>query len=311
MDLGDKAGRQGGEVRALLGNHETMIMMGDLRYVSKEEYRAFAGPDSEKIRETEYENYVKFRQQRAKRLRQPSPSLGESEKQAWMGSHKPGFFEFRQAFAPNGKYGTWLRTHDAVTQVGDGVFLHGGLSPQLPQKNIKEINEKIRREIVQMDEIWAKLAKKGVIWPYMNQEEARAEAKIDWNLLQQGGGGDPELQSLLQTFLNIGHLTMVSPEGPLWYRGYAQDSESELSSKLDQVLKRFKVHYMVIGHTVTPTKRIMPRFDGRVFMIDTGMLAAYFQGRPSALEINGGHFKAIYAGEEPQDLSASGASKTH
>ena len=310
MDLTEKAAKQGGEVRSLLGNHETMIMMGDLRYVSEEEYRAFATPDSEKVREAEFENCTKYRMQRAKRLRQPPPALGETEKLAWMASHPAGFFELRQAFAPKGKYGAWLRNRDAVTQVGDAVFLHGGLSPQSPLKSIKEINDKVRREVGQLDDAWAKLVKRGAIRQYHNLDEAQTDARAEWQLIQQSGGGDPEILSALQTFLNLRNLNIISPEGPLWFRGYAQESESDFVPKLDQVLKRFKVRHVVVGHTIPGSKRIAPRFDGRVFMIDTGMLVSYFKGRPSALEINDGHFKAIYVGEDPQPLLTNGSTKS-
>lgn len=306
MNLSEKAGKQGGEVRPLLGNHETMVMMGDLRYVSAEEYASYATPDTEKLRESEYENYLKYRKQRASRQRQPGPSASDSEKQSWMKAHPPGFFELRQAFAPKGKYGTWLRGRDAVTQVGDTVFLHGGLSPQLPLKSVKDIDEKIRKEIVQLDEVWNKLAKRGIIWQYQTLEEAQTEARAEWQTLQATGGNDTELM----TFLNLKALLMISPEGPLWYRGYAEDSDSNYAQKLDQLLKRFKIHHVVVGHTVAASKRITPRYDGRVFLIDTGMLEFYFHGKPSALDINDGQFRAIYVGESPQPLLGGGEVKT-
>jgi len=42
--------------------------------------------------------------------------------------------------------------------------------------------------------------------------------------------------------------------------------------------------------------RITPRFDGRVVVIDTGMLGGEFypQGAPSALEMRDGALSAIY-----------------
>src|SRR5262249_53339165 len=110
MRLPEQARAQWGEVRPLLGNHETMVMSGDLRYVSPEEYKAFATPESEKIREKEYKNYLKYRRHRSSPAR-PVPS-GDSADQAWLNAHPLGFFEFRQAFAPSGKYGKWLRTPD-------------------------------------------------------------------------------------------------------------------------------------------------------------------------------------------------------
>ncbi|MBI3696287.1 MAG: metallophosphoesterase [Acidobacteria bacterium] len=306
MDLTEKAARQEGEVRSLLGNHETMVMMGDLRYVPLEEYSNFATADSEQVRQAEFENYAKFKKQRASKLRQPAPAWTETDKKAWLAAHPPGYFEFRQAFAPKGKYGAWLRNRDAVTQVGEVIFLHGGLSPASPLKSIKEINDRVHREIAQLDDIWAQLAKRNVIWQYMNMEEARAEARAEFAAIQSGG--DNGAASLVQAFLNLGTLNIVLPDGPLWYRGYAQEPDTEFTPKLDQVLKKFKIRHVVVGHTVSTSRRITPRYDGRVFMIDTGMLA-YFQGRPSALEINDGHFKAFYVGEDPKPLMANADGK--
>ncbi len=296
MDLMEKAPHQGGEARPLLGNHEVMVMIGDLRYVSPDEYGEFATPESEKLREKEYDNYLKYKRQRAQRTRRPPPSSAAAEKQAWMESHPPGYFEHRQAFAPNGKYGKWLRARDAVTQVEEAIFLHGGLSPESRFRNLKELNDKVRQEIQQLDQVWSKLCARGVLWQYLNLDEAQAEVKAEYE--SQQGSADPEVAA----FLSLGKLAIISPTGPLWYRGYAQQPEAELAAGLDQVLKRYKARYLVLGHTIPPARRITQRFDGKVFLIDTGMLVAYFQGRPSALEMNGGHFKALYVGEPAQAL---------
>jgi hypothetical protein len=52
---------------------------------------------------------------------------------------------------------------------------------------------------------------------------------------------------------------------------------------------------MVVGHTPDREGTIRVRFKDRVFLIDTGMLSSYYTGgRPSALEIDGDVFTAIY-----------------
>ena len=154
-----------------------------------------------------------------------------------------------------------------------------------------------------MDELRAGMASRGVIWPHMTMEEAQSEAKIEWDA-QQNGLGDASMSNMVQQFLSVSKWTILSAAGPLWYRGYSQD-DGDLGAQLDKVLKKFKIRQMVVGHTIPQAKRITSRFDGKVFMIDTGMLASHFQGRASALEINGGSFKAIYVGEPAQMLLAA------
>ena len=46
MRLEGEAEAAGGKVQVLIGNHESMNMIGDLRYVSKSEYEAFADDET-------------------------------------------------------------------------------------------------------------------------------------------------------------------------------------------------------------------------------------------------------------------------
>lgn len=85
-------------------------------------------------------------------------------------------------------------------------------------------------------------------------------------------------------------------DGPLWYRGLALEDEQTFAPQVDAILKDIGARAMVIGHTVAPNGVIRPRFNQRVFQIDTGMLDADFfpGGKPSALEIKDGVITAIY-----------------
>lgn len=83
-------------------------------------------------------------------------------------------------------------------------------------------------------------------------------------------------------------------DGPLWYRGLAQEPD-EFAPQVDDILAKMAARAIVIGHTVAITGRITTRFGGRVVQIDTGMQPAYAQGgRASALEIARGEATAIY-----------------
>ena len=68
-------------------------------------------------------------------------------------------------------------------------------------------------------------------------------------------------------------------QGPLWYRGFAEEDEGPLEAHLQAVLRFHGVNRIVIGHTVTRTA-IMPRFGGRVVNVDIGLSRVY--GRPPA-----------------------------
>jgi hypothetical protein len=102
----------------------------------------------------------------------------------------------------------------------------------------------------------------------------------------------------------------AASEGPLWYRGLAQEPEDKLIGGVKAMLERLQAQYIVVGHTVESKADITPRFENRVFLLDTGMLAEVYKGRASALEIQDGHFTARYADGEPRVLPAPPNGKT-
>jgi hypothetical protein len=84
------------------------------------------------------------------------------------------------------------------------------------------------------------------------------------------------------------------PEGPLWYRGLAH-ADFALSPHVDALLKRHGVRRIVVGHTPTEGL-VMPRFGGRVLVIDVGLAGAY-GGPPAALVLEGGRAYALHRGK--------------
>src|SRR5712671_8037328 len=61
MALEKEAAQAGGRVVSLLGNHEVMNVMGDLRYVIPVNYGSFADGNSEKRQKAAYEEYLKWK----------------------------------------------------------------------------------------------------------------------------------------------------------------------------------------------------------------------------------------------------------
>jgi calcineurin-like phosphoesterase family protein len=299
MRLESEAPKQNGKVIPLLGNHEVMNMIGDTRYVSVEDYRSFATDQSDKRQEQEWEDYKKFVSQHG----HPGP-LDDQARAQWMAAHPIGFFERRDAFAPDGVYGRWLRQHDAVAEIDEALFMHGGLDPKLHFRNIDDLNRHIHSELESFDTTWKSLCGKKILWPYMTLSEAFRQAKTEW---EQSGGNSSSASGDLQKFLSLPSGLLMAENSPFWYRGLALEPEGKLDKDLDKMLGRLKVHYLVAAHTVRPKFDITSRFDNRVFLIDTGMLKSYFGGRASALEFKEGRVTAYYADAAPQVLVGHGA----
>jgi len=235
MALERQARGQKGKVIPVLGNHEVMAMTGDLRYVSPEDYQGFATEHSEKVREEAYQDYLEFVASHSNRPHDATP-VEQTSREKWMAEHPLGFFERRDAFGPQGVYGRWLREHDAVVQLGDALFVHGGLNPALSFGEIQELNQQVHAELAAFDSIWQSLSKKKVIWKYMRIEEALRQAESEWTAVQAGGKMAPELQNDLQKFLSFSMWLINSPDGPLWYRGLALEPEETLRSGVEAML---------------------------------------------------------------------------
>jgi hypothetical protein len=85
--------------------------------------------------------------------------------------------------------------------------------------------------------------------------------------------------------------------GPFWYRGSARCHVLLESDTLDGALEALNVRRVVVGHTPTESRRVESRFDGRVLMVDTGMLATYYKGRTSALVLEASDARVVVKGE--------------
>jgi len=98
---------------------------------------------------------------------------------------------------------------------------------------------------------------------------------------------DAEYHNKLVRILNFSTWLCMRDDGPLWFRGYDGWSEEEGEQQIPKILAAYNAGHIVVAHTVQKAKHIRSRFGGKVFLIDTGMLSAYWPGgRASALEID-------------------------
>jgi hypothetical protein len=244
------APKAGGQVHALLGNHEGMRILGQYRDVGPGEYAAFRSPDSENLRNRYFELALADVEKRSKAA---GVEFDQRAFRAQFFETTPlGFVEMQLAFAPTAEYGRWMRERDTMVMINGILFMHGGLSAKVAALGCASINTRVREEFETI----------------------------------------PLTQPDLETTLVFGG------DGPLWYRGLADDPTDVGQADVEAILSTIGARAVVVGHTVPDSYRIRSRFGGRVVQIDTGMLNGEFYpgGVTSALEINGDVWTAIYEG---------------
>ena len=290
----------------LLGNHETMNLTANLRDTAPPLLARFADADSEARRVTTYQAYVEHAAERAEVLGPLAPSV--QSRDTWMDAHPPGFLEYLEALGPDGHYGQWLRDKPVVSRQGETIFLHGGLHPDSPS-DLDDINEQVRRELARYDEYRAQLVERGVITPFFTFQETAVAVQRElqsW-VLRIAPTGPPspdpppplsrEDQAHVDMLIDLQQVllwSIYSSDGPVWFRGFAQWTEAEGQAALNDLTDKYDAERFVVGHTVPEARLITPRFDDRVFLIDTGMLTSRYAGRPSAREVTGDDVAAVY-----------------
>lgn len=294
MRLEDEARRAGGRVEVLLGNHEGMNILRDVRDVSPDAFRAFADPDSESRRNKAFLAHATI-------ARRFGDELNRND---WLRTHPPGYVEYIEAMGPSGRYGRWLRSRKVVTKVDDSLFMHAGVSPQ-SNANVDDVNRIIGREIRMFDEAVSTLQGAGLMAPSFTLQEVVSALSSEMNriatMIKEKTELPPEITQeyvgRLQRVLTIDQWGLLAADGPLWFRGYATLGD-DAEPQIEALLKRLGAARFVVGHSPQMPGRITARFGNRIFLIDTGMLTSHFKGgRPSALEIAGGKITAIYQDE--------------
>lgn len=303
MALEREAKAGGGQVITLLGNHEVMNLVGETRDVTEAILATFADADSEARRETAWREYEALAKSQIA-ASPDAPGVYRQARDAWMAAHPPGFLEYRQAFAPQGHYGRWLRSKDVAARLERTIFMHAGVNPETTEMTHDEVNRQVRTELKRYDAYVRELVDRKLALPFFSLQEILEATAFQLRMATAFVAAEREGRKaptpgldrhwLLEgaSVLEIGTWALLAPDGPLWFRGYATwpDTAGDLVTK---VLQRFRADRLVVGHTVQPAG-IAIRFDSRVFLIDTGMLVSVYKGRPAALELAGDRVTALY-----------------
>jgi hypothetical protein len=245
--LGREARAVGGRVVVLIGNHEAMNVIGDLRYATAAEFAAFADRRSADRRERLYQ-HRRAEIEAAARAVPGSANLKPDEvKAAWLRATPLGWIEHRLAWSPSGEVGRWVTSLPAVVRIGSTLFAHGGLSAEYAHLKLDQINEQVRTAI-------------------------RAADQSPTSIIS-----DP-LGPLWYRGLISRSRTLVEPR-------VLAPGRPAIEAELETVLRAHGVKRLVVGHTPSRTGIIVSH-GARLFRIDSGN-SAHYGGQLSYLEIIG------------------------
>jgi len=275
----------GGRVHQLLGNHEVMNLIGDLRDVANEEYAAFLDIESAEEREFWYQQF---------RRRKPADSDEATVRWEFDKRAPPGFFGHRRAFRHDGEYGNWLLEKPLVIVINDTAFVHGGLPPLVAEHGLAGVNVVLKQELHDYVTTRAKLEDAAVMSPIDRFMQNRwiLRQKIETGQIEEG------FVSWAQDIIDLSDSDLHRPAGPTWYRGTATCSRLIEGDGLNAALGEIGATRVVFGHTTTITRRVQQRMNGRIVEIDTGMLKGHYKGSGNALIIEGGQLNVVNQGGE-------------
>ena len=270
MRLEREAARAGGEVHQLLGNHEVMNLIGDVRYVSDPEYAAFSEDESAEEREYWYQQF---------RRSQPADADERAIRSEFDQKAPPGYFGYRRAFRGDGFYGKWLLEKPLMIVVNGTAFVHGGAPPYVAQHGLEGVNGTLKSDLLNYVTALSTLEDASILSPVDRFREAPA---ILTSKMESGQLDDAHVTSA-QAILKLRESPLHGPEGPTWYRGTAACKSLIEGDGLNAALNRIGATRIVFGHSVTSTRRVQQRMNGRIIEIDTGMLKTSYQGSGNAL----------------------------
>lgn len=283
--LQGEAQAAGGQLHVVLGNHEAMNLLGDLRDVDTGEFAAYADLESAA--------------ERAQRREAWEAAQGAGSGAVFDQKFPPGYFGHRAALSPGSKYGQWLLTLPAAIVINDSLFMHGGPSTLLRGLGLQELNLRYRTALTDYLGLAGRLEQANLLQvgdPFGSRPQL-ARDRLAAAAAATGGTPDAALAEATRRFEAADAHELLSADGPNWYRGAALCNEAAEADVLLPLLQQFGVARLVVGHTPTRNSRAVTRFDGRVVKLDAGMNHAVYKGRAAALFLQPSGLSIRYAGQ--------------
>jgi hypothetical protein len=197
MRLQKEAPKRGGRVIVLVGNHEAMNIIGDLRYTAPADFAAYATPGSAALRERAFAA-KKAAIEASYRARDPSLTA-QAIHDSWIKATPLGWVEQRLAWAPDGDIGRWVIRNPAVALVGGNLFVHGGISAEYSKRSMADLNAAVAAALKATDSSPASILS-DPLGPLWYRGLISRDPKV--TEIASGGPPRPPIEQELATVLN-------------------------------------------------------------------------------------------------------------
>ncbi|KAG2267581.1 hypothetical protein Bca52824_062136 [Brassica carinata] len=254
--LDEQAKANGGAVFQVNGNHETMNVEGDFRYVDTRafdecidflDYLEDYAQDWDKA----FKNWI-FESRQWKEDRRNSQTYWDQ----WnIVKRQKGVIARSVLFRPGGRLACELSRHGVVLRVNNWVFCHGGLLPHHVAYGVERINREVST--------WMKSSSDEEDSPEMPFIATRGYDSVVWSRLYSRETSD----------LNEYQIEQVSK--------ILRDSLEAVGAKA-----------MVVGHT-PQLSGVNCEYGCGIWRVDVGMSSGVLDSRPEVLEIRGDKARVI------------------
>lgn len=246
LDIQAKA--NGGAVFQVNGNHETMNVEGDFRYV---DYGAF----DECANFLEYLDDCKHNWEEAfvgwagvsERLKEDRKTMQNYWGPWNLVKRQKGVIARSILLRPGGPLASELARHAVVLKVDDWVFCHGGLLPHHVAYGIEKMNKEVSNWMRGLSE-----SDDDMEFPFI---ATKGYDSVVWNRLYSRDSEDLEEYQI-----------------------------DQIQSILEETLQAVGAKAMVVGHT-PQTTGVNCKYNCSIWRIDVGMSSGVLDSRPEVLEI--------------------------
>ena len=279
MRLQGEAAAAGGRLHVVLGNHEAMNVLGDLRYVDPGEFATYAKEEDPAERARAKTEFLS---------RQAGTTEADFER-----LFPPGYFGHRRMLGPDGTYGRWLLSLPVAIKINDTVYMHGGPSALLQGRSLEQLDRDYRAALQNYLAAEAALRTAGLL-QFEDAYARRPDAAGARLAAMPPGEAATALAPLLERFRVADDEPLLGSRGPNWSRGAAFCNECAEADVLRPWLATVGARRVVIGHTVARDGVVVSRFDAAVVKLDAGMNRAVYKGHPAVLFVDASGARVAY-----------------